>query len=77
LACRLVIALLLWRRFARQIRGETLALVGESGSGKSEACLSLVRLVPEAAGRIVGGRVPFEGEDLLRKRATDCAPAWR
>jgi oligopeptide/dipeptide ABC transporter ATP-binding protein len=47
--------------------GETLALVGESGSGKSVTCLSLVRLVPEPAGRIVGGRVMFDGEDLLRK----------
>src|SRR2546427_3917942 len=51
--------------------GETLALVGELGSGKSVTCLSLVRLVPEPAGRIVGGRVLFEGEDLLRKRATE------
>jgi oligopeptide/dipeptide ABC transporter ATP-binding protein len=48
--------------------GETLALVGESGSGKSVTCLSLVRLVPEPAGRIVGGRVIFDGEDLLRKK---------
>ncbi len=47
--------------------GQTLALVGESGSGKSVTCLSLVRLVPEPAGRIVGGRVLFEGEDLLAK----------
>jgi oligopeptide/dipeptide ABC transporter ATP-binding protein len=47
--------------------GETLALVGESGSGKSVTCSSLVRLVPEPAGRIVGGRVMFAGEDLLRK----------
>jgi oligopeptide/dipeptide ABC transporter ATP-binding protein len=46
--------------------GETLALVGESGSGKSVTCLSLVRLVPEPAGRIVGGRVLLEGDDLLR-----------
>ena len=51
--------------------GETLALVGESGSGKSVTCLSLVRLVPEPAGRIVGGRVVFEGEDLLRKTAAE------
>ena len=49
--------------------GETLALVGESGSGKSVTCLSLVRLVPEPAGRIVGGRVLLEGDDLLRKSA--------
>ena len=47
--------------------GETLALVGESGSGKSVTCLSLVRMVPEPAGRIVGGRVLFDGEDLLDK----------
>ena len=46
--------------------GETLALVGESGSGKSITCLSLVRLVPEPAGRIVGGRVLLDGEDLLQ-----------
>jgi len=47
--------------------GETLALVGESGSGKSVTCLSLVRLVPEPAGRIVGGRVLLEGQDLRQK----------
>ena len=47
--------------------GETLALVGESGSGKSVTCLSLVRLIPEPAGRIVGGRVVLDGEDLLQK----------
>ena len=51
--------------------GETLALVGESGSGKSVTCLSLVRLVPEPAGRIVGGRVLFEGEDLLQKSPSE------
>ena len=49
--------------------GETLALVGESGSGKSVTCLSLVRLVPEPAGRIVGGRVLLNGEDLMQKSA--------
>jgi oligopeptide/dipeptide ABC transporter ATP-binding protein len=48
--------------------GETLALVGESGSGKSVTCLSIVRLVPEPAGRIVGGRVLLAGEDLLGKK---------
>src|ERR671919_1101853 len=47
--------------------GATLALVGESGSGKSVTCLSLVRLVPEPAGRIIGGRVLLDGEDLLQK----------
>src|SRR5688572_23219013 len=51
--------------------GETLALVGESGSGKSVTCLSLVRLVPEPAGRIVGGRVLLDGDDLLARSASD------
>jgi oligopeptide/dipeptide ABC transporter ATP-binding protein len=46
--------------------GETLGLVGESGSGKTTTCLSIVGLLPRA-GRIVGGRVLFEGEDLTRK----------
>jgi oligopeptide/dipeptide ABC transporter ATP-binding protein len=47
--------------------GETLGIVGESGSGKSMTCLSLVRLVPRGAARIVGGRVRLDGEDLLTK----------
>jgi oligopeptide/dipeptide ABC transporter ATP-binding protein len=47
--------------------GETLGLVGESGSGKSMTCLSIVRLVPRPAGRILGGEVRLDGEDLLRK----------
>jgi oligopeptide/dipeptide ABC transporter ATP-binding protein len=51
--------------------GETLALVGESGSGKSVTCLSLVRLVPEPAGRIVRGRVWLDGDDLLRKSPSE------
>jgi oligopeptide/dipeptide ABC transporter ATP-binding protein len=46
--------------------GETLGLVGESGSGKTTTCLSIVGLLPRG-GRIVGGRVVFEGEDLTRK----------
>ncbi|MBL8535429.1 MAG: ABC transporter ATP-binding protein [Betaproteobacteria bacterium] len=45
--------------------GETLALVGESGSGKSATALSLLRLVPKPAGRIVAGEILFEGQDLL------------
>ena len=51
--------------------GKTLALVGESGSGKSVTCLSLVRLVPEPAGKIVGGRVLLDGEDLMAKSAAE------
>ncbi|MGH7323782.1 MAG: ABC transporter ATP-binding protein [Candidatus Rokuibacteriota bacterium] len=47
--------------------GETLGLVGESGSGKSMTCLSIVRLVPRPAARILSGRVLLDGEDLLAK----------
>jgi oligopeptide transport system ATP-binding protein len=46
--------------------GETVAIVGESGSGKSVGALSLLRLIPDPPGRIVGGEVRFRGRDLLR-----------
>jgi oligopeptide transport system ATP-binding protein len=46
--------------------GETLGLVGESGCGKSVSALSILRLIPNPPGRIVGGEVFFEGEDLLK-----------
>jgi peptide/nickel transport system ATP-binding protein len=46
-------------------RGETLAIVGESGCGKSVTALSVMRLVPDPPGRIVGGSVVLEGTELL------------
>jgi len=46
--------------------GETLGIVGESGCGKSMTALSIMGLVPQPAGRIVGGQVLLEGEDLLQ-----------
>ena len=48
-------------------RGEALGIVGESGCGKSMTCASIVRLVPQPAARIVGGKILFEGDDLLTK----------
>ena len=48
-------------------KGEALGLAGESGSGKSITCLSIMRLVPQPAGRIVAGRILFKGEDLMLK----------
>jgi peptide/nickel transport system ATP-binding protein len=44
--------------------GETLGIVGESGCGKSVTALSILRLIPPQAGRIVRGSVTFEGTDL-------------
>jgi oligopeptide/dipeptide ABC transporter ATP-binding protein len=46
-------------------RGEILGLVGETGCGKSVTALSLMRLVPDPPGRIVGGSIIFKGRDLL------------
>ena len=46
--------------------GETLGLVGESGCGKSVTNLAIMRLLPKPAGRIEGGRVEFDGLDLVR-----------
>ena len=46
-------------------RGETLGIVGESGSGKSVTNLSIIRLIPNPPGKIVGGEVIFDGQDLL------------
>jgi len=44
--------------------GETLGLVGESGSGKSVSALSILRLVPDPPGKIVGGSIQFEDREL-------------
>ncbi|HMO58442.1 MAG TPA: ABC transporter ATP-binding protein [Roseiflexaceae bacterium] len=46
-------------------RGETLGIVGESGSGKSVTAMSLMRLIPNPPGQITGGKVMFDGENLL------------
>ncbi len=46
--------------------GETLAIVGESGSGKSVTAMSILRLIPTPPGRIDGGEIIFDGQDLLR-----------
>ncbi len=46
-------------------KGRTFALVGESGCGKSVTALSIMRLVPAPQGKIVGGKIVFEGKNLL------------
>jgi oligopeptide/dipeptide ABC transporter ATP-binding protein len=45
--------------------GEVLGLVGESGSGKSVTALSIIRLIPDPPGKIVGGSVIYKGGELL------------
>jgi oligopeptide/dipeptide ABC transporter ATP-binding protein len=47
--------------------GEVVALVGESGSGKSVTSLSVMGLIPTPPGEIAGGKIIFDGEDLLSK----------
>ncbi len=47
-------------------RSKTLGIVGESGCGKSVTAMSLVRLLPQPAGKILGGEVIFKGRDLTR-----------
>ena len=45
--------------------GETLGIVGESGCGKSVTSLAILGLIPSPPGRIVGGQILFQGQDLL------------
>jgi len=46
-------------------RGEVLGIVGESGSGKSVSALSLMKLIDSPPGKILSGRIMFDGEDVL------------
>ncbi len=46
-------------------QGEVLGIVGESGCGKSVTALSILGLVPDPPGRILGGRILLRGRDLV------------
>ncbi len=48
-------------------KGKTLGVIGESGSGKSVTALSVLRLVASPPGRILDGKIYFDGENLLEK----------
>ncbi|MBU5352049.1 ABC transporter ATP-binding protein [Paenibacillus silvae] len=47
--------------------GETVCIVGESGCGKSVTAMSIMGLIEEPAGKVVGGTIRFDGRDLLRE----------
>jgi oligopeptide/dipeptide ABC transporter ATP-binding protein len=60
-----------WLKAVRDVtfsvnRGEILAIVGETGSGKSTTATAMIRMLP-SNGRVIAGRVSFDGEDLLRQ----------
>ena len=46
--------------------GEIVGLVGESGCGKTVSALSILRLIPNPPGKIVGGEIIFEGDDIIK-----------
>lgn len=52
-------------------KGETLGLVGETGAGKTTTALGILNLVPNPPGKIVGGEILFNGENLLKKSAAE------
>ncbi len=51
-------------------RGQTLGLVGETGAGKTTTALGIMGLIPNPPGRVVGGEILFEGQDLLKATKT-------
>ena len=51
--------------------GEAIGIVGESGCGKSVSMLSIMRLIPNPPGKIVGGEVFFQGRDILKMNQHD------
>src|SRR6476661_3270633 len=46
--------------------GQTVAVVGESGCGKSVTAMSILRLIPQPPGKVLGGQVLLDGRDLLK-----------
>lgn len=53
-------------------KGEILGIVGESGCGKSVTSLSIMKLIPQPPGKIVGGEILLNGEDLVPATEKGC-----
>lgn len=58
-------------------KGETLGIVGESGSGKSVTNLSIINMIPNPPGKIMGGQILFGGRDLLKMAPTELSKLRR
>jgi len=52
-------------------KGETICLVGESGCGKTVSALAVLRIVPQPPGEVMGGKILFNGQDLLELSEED------
>jgi len=52
-------------------KGKTLGIVGESGCGKSVTSLSIMRLIPSPPGKVVGGEILYQGNDLLKLSSSE------
>ena len=46
-------------------RGETLGIVGETGAGKTSTALAILNLLPDRIGKIAGGEIQFNGENVF------------
>lgn len=51
-------------------KGESMGLVGETGAGKTTTARAIMQLVPSPPGKIVGGQILYDGEDLIKKNAS-------
>ena len=52
-------------------KGETVCLVGESGCGKTVSALTILRIIPQPPGEVMGGKILFNGQDLLELSEED------